>query len=564
QFWFGYESANAIVLPTGGPWAGSLAQAVANDPARREALEQWVAQGGHLVVAVAANAGPVSNRQSFPLEPLLPATIDPAQTAKVAALSGVSDFINREVPREARQSKEARPKVLTTELARLTPRGSARVLAMEPSQGSPAIVQGTHGLGRVTLLAFDVDFGPIAEWESRYDLWTAVMDYRPPPQGDRAAARAWGGGITEVGEALATGLESFGDVTVVPFFWVAIFILIYIILIGPVDYLFLKKVVKRLELTWITFPTLVLAISVAAYFAAVWLKGDEMRINKVDVVDVDVTRQRCVGTTWFSIFSPKLQTYDLTLRPVGLGELSKDSLVLSWLPRAGWGARGMDRMQSPDLFRRSYTYADNASRLVDVPIQVWAMKSLQGRWQSELDPDQPLVRHTLRESRLLVAGTVTSYLPGPLRGARLVYRDAIWDLGTLEPGKPTALPTAFQELRANSIFVSSEPPRTPSGQLLFNFVSQLNPILFNRVTSRQQAEMTDNTYVDHLDQTGRLAFRQAMLVGVLEDVYGSAAEINAGIKWGPHLDFSRPPLQGVMRQVTVVRLHLELAASEEK
>ena len=31
--------------------------------------------------------------------------------------------------------------------------------------------------------------------------------------------------------------------------------------IGPLDYLFLKKVVKKLELTWITFPTVVLVVS---------------------------------------------------------------------------------------------------------------------------------------------------------------------------------------------------------------------------------------------------------------------------------------------------------------
>src|SRR5207302_2692824 len=53
---------------------------------------------------------------------------------------------------------------------------------------------------------------------------------------------------------LQGSLDFFEGVPVVSFGWVALFILIYIVLIGPVDYLFLKKVVKRLEWTWVTFP----------------------------------------------------------------------------------------------------------------------------------------------------------------------------------------------------------------------------------------------------------------------------------------------------------------------
>ena len=54
--------------------------------------------------------------------------------------------------------------------------------------------------------------------------------------------------------SLVQQLENYEGVPVISFGWVALFILLYILLIGPVDYLFLKKVLSRLELTWITFP----------------------------------------------------------------------------------------------------------------------------------------------------------------------------------------------------------------------------------------------------------------------------------------------------------------------
>ena len=559
QFWFGYEGIDTIILPTGGNWSGSFVQALVNDPVRRSALEQWVAQGGHLVVCVAGNAANVANRQTFPLEPLLPAVVDPVDTAKAVALTGLGDFINREVPREERRDKSARVAVLTAPMAKLTPRGTARVLVSEPGVGTPAIVYGAYGLGRVTLLAFDVDQGPFVEWENRHDLWTALLDLK---SADRERARRWDYVAVDVGESLANNLEQFGDVTVVSFSWVALFILIYILLIGPVDYFILKKVVKRLELTWITFPTLVLTVSVVAYFVAYYLKGDEIRINKIDVVDVDVGRQRAVGSTFLSIFSPRLQNYDVTLRPQGLGTLTKDTLAMSWLPRPGAGARGMDRSQTPDLFRRAYYYADDGSRLIDVPIQVWAMKSLMGRWQTQLETGAPLIRHTLRESKLLITGTVTSLLSQPLRQARLVYRDGLWDLGTLEPGKPVAVPTQFQELRKNNEFVISPPPRARSGAMLVDYSRDLNSMLFHQLAWQRQDEQGENAYYRFMDQSWRLKLREALLVGVLQDEYGPAEQLNAAIPLGTQLEFAKPPLRGVMRQMTVIRFNLELPVAD--
>src|SRR5205085_6149013 len=115
------------------------------------------------------------------------------------------------------------------------------------------------------------------------------------------------GAVEDLASQLQHNLENFPDVPVVSFGWVALFILIYIIIVGPLDYFFLKKVVKRLELTWITFPAVVIVISAVAYFAAYYLKGKDLRINKIDVVDVDLRGGNVYGNTWFTLFSPRIQ-----------------------------------------------------------------------------------------------------------------------------------------------------------------------------------------------------------------------------------------------------------------
>src|SRR5207302_6643174 len=119
-------------------------------------------------------------------------------------------------------------------------------------------------------------------------FWTRlveVMGARAESDETRTAGN-WKSESSQLRSRLQDSLETFDEVPVISFGWVALFILLYIVVVGPLDYWFLKKVVKRLELTWITFPVVVLTISIAAYFAAYYLKGNDLKINKVDLVDL--------------------------------------------------------------------------------------------------------------------------------------------------------------------------------------------------------------------------------------------------------------------------------------
>src|SRR5262249_26075811 len=149
-----------------------------------------------------------------------------------------------------------------------------------------------YGLGRVTLVAFDLETGPLVDWRSREVFWEWLvnaagtrlpsgserlsMDSRYEDEDDKYLTR------------LQNYIEFFEGVPVISFGWVALFILFYILLIGPIEYYLLKRVFKRLEWTWITFPIIVVTVSAAAYFTAYELKGRDLKVNKVDVVDIDL------------------------------------------------------------------------------------------------------------------------------------------------------------------------------------------------------------------------------------------------------------------------------------
>src|ERR1700733_10510850 len=186
------------------------------------------------------------------------------------------------------------------------------------------VVSGSHGFGRRPLIPSDVDQKPFSDWPDRSLFWVKALDLRRPPADAAGSGAAMGGrgfgryGVSDLSSQLRAALEQFPGVKLIPFGWVAFFIFLYILLIGPGDYFFLKKVLKRMELTWITFPTIVVTVSLVAYYAAYVLKGNDMLVNKVDVVDVGQSAGVLRGNTWANIFSPQNRDYKIQTIPLPL------------------------------------------------------------------------------------------------------------------------------------------------------------------------------------------------------------------------------------------------------
>src|SRR5262249_28105163 len=188
---------------------------------------------------------------------------------------------------------------------------------------------------------------------------------------------------------LRESLAQFPGVQLVPFGWVAFFIFLYILLIGPGDYFFLKKVLKRMELTWITFPLIVITVSLVAYFAAYAVKGTDLRINKVDAVALDQQPGQLRGSTYLTLFSPQNRDYDVALGPLALvGDpkaarpLPDAETMVSFfgIPESGYG--GMNNQGHFSLSSSGYMYepAERIEALKGVRVPIWSTKSFAGRW----------------------------------------------------------------------------------------------------------------------------------------------------------------------------------------
>ena len=81
-------------------------------------------------------------------------------------------------------------------------------------------------------------------------------------------------GYNDLAGALRQRLgSSFVNVTTLKFPAVAALVIAYLLILGPVDYWLVHKVLRRPGVAWITLPLLVFATSVGAYAVAGWSKG---------------------------------------------------------------------------------------------------------------------------------------------------------------------------------------------------------------------------------------------------------------------------------------------------
>jgi hypothetical protein len=585
--WFGYESVDVIMITTSSD--GFVDQLLAMNKVRRDALLDWVRRGGRVVLSVGRNQQSVAKwLEKVPL-------IDGVLQSKVTrpSLPNLQMWCGAD-PRQKQALRDL-------EIVRVQPGPNMHGLVYENQapgdlEVRPILWQSSCGLGRVILVAFDLDAPPFSTWEGQGAFWKKLQEEVAPrvSAGDvnRPAGPFVQGG--ELAVDLKRELESFQDVPVISFGWVALFILFYIVLVGPLDYLVLKKVFKRLELTWITFPALVLIVSVAAYATAYYFKGDDLRINKIDLVDIDLHAPGQVyGHSWFTLFSPRIQNYTLGLKPA----------APEW--GGSWDANDVDAPAPPlmvatmdgletglggnlqSLFRRPYEYAGDASVLRDVPIPMWATRTFTASWRVPLKDAQhkdrpPPLQAELRISRdgRAVSGGITNNLQAELQGVVLFFQGQWYLLGNLAPRETREVAPLFEpDVKPHSLqeWFTEGRVLQPQGQTSFSASDQtVRAFLFHSAPGGGQQpnsglrRFDEGWRVQSLGEGQQRRYRDEAILVARTPTHSGRAETVAqdGVSptrlWLgelPGTQPQRPALSGYLQQKTYVRIYIPLVRS---
>jgi len=509
--WAGYDGVDWLVLSTS---EAEVYRSLNTADPRLVAIDQWLRLGGRLVLCAGRNANEVLAEGS-PLTRFAPGKLDgnsPSlplrQAAAIETYAETSDKLEAE-PGPARFRIEV-PKLVNV-------RGKIEAFEGSRFTDLPLVVRTPHGFGEVVFVGLDLDRPPLAAWAGREPLLDKLLGRRKQPaegaDGPSAGTLAANLGYSDLGGQLRGALDQFAGVALVPFALVAVLVVAYILCIGPLDYWFLKKIVRRMELTWITFPAVVLAFCIAAYVLAYRLKGREVRVNQIDVVDFDQEFALSRGTSWLSVFSPQIDSYNLSVRPL-TGDKPRDSgLLLSWLGLPGnpFAAEAASAAAAGAVYENT-----PRGELRNLPISVWSAKSIGARWNAS--GESPLQADLIETSDQLLSGKISSKLAEPLTDCVLLYDRWSYSLGPIAPGQLVQVDGRFDPQTIDTYFRrqnSSDPAdiNKPYNLNRLSIESVVPIMMFHEAAGGERFTRLTNRSQSLLDASGLLRMGRAVLFG---------------------------------------------------
>ncbi len=403
--------------------------------AQLAALHGWLAAGGRLIIA--AGSGGPAVLSGFP-DDILPyrptATVDvppesltgligqlPADAADIPALGGVLGH------------------------GRTLATSGDRVIAAEAPYGS----------GLVTLLGFDPSTPWIANSRSTESLWRRLL---PERSGGPVVGGDDGQMVTAVSQLPELSLPPIGGLIALLFG--------YILLIGPINYLVLRRLDRR-EWAWVTMPILIAVFAAGAYGFGAALRGFDVIVNEVAIVRGAPDATEGTAQVYLGVFSPARGTYQV--------EVPGGALLSSTINgdfTVGGDTAALDVLQG------------NPARIRNLVVGFGSLRTVRAETAAVV----PRIQADLRLVDGAIVGTVRNLSAQLLEKPAIVLGSSVLVLKDLAPGGEQSIslpvrPNQFGDSLSNRIL----------GQLFFR-----DPALATGAPSGMQRDVVRRSILDQL------------------------------------------------------------------
>ena len=285
------------------------------------------------------------------------------------------------------------------------------------TRDAPLMITAPRGRGRITVLLFSPEREPFHSWKNAPSFWAKLIVvpanwYTAPPQNRD-------GGLSS--DAVFGAMLDTRQVHKLPVEWLLLLLVVYLLVIGPLDQFWLKKIGKPM-LTWITFPCYVVFFSLLIYFIGYKLRAGESEWNEMHLVDVllngDHAEMR--GRTYASVYSPSNQRYALESQ-------QKVATVRGEFSGMSMGGQTSERatvVQNGDSFK------------ADIFVPVWTSQLFVTDWWQSA-PVPLAVTVSPHANGWLVK--VDNQTGKKLANTQIVIEDRIVSLGEFKPGENKSL-----------------------------------------------------------------------------------------------------------------------------
>jgi len=427
------------LLPTTAIGYDSLDLLVLNQPDlnrmgldQQQAILGWVRAGGRLLMWLSDGPPP----EDSPLIAALPAEIGAMTTAQVSS----QELVKRGLPQRL-QEMRCRP---------LRPKpGMATLRLLEGPQ--VALVHGRLGLGRMAVASVDASLLQFGLDEQARQFWRPILadalqlHLSPPPSWQSVRDQRQATAMSTVVDLLGS-IEGVGRFD---FTYPALVLLGMIVLVGPVDWLVLKRL-GRLHWTWITTSTWIVLITTGAVYAGHILKSGQLHFRTLQLID-QADDSTVASSHVALLYSPRTRSYAIDF-PIG-----------SWWAPGSANLYSHSGLLTATLSADQEMLADGGGLVAGnvlrpMTIHVWNLRYVAG---TRIEPagSGPRLRASLRQGpNGTIVGTVTNLGKHPLTEILVETQRGTAVLGPDAKAQPIA-PGATVEVRCGSFRKRPSPTR---------------------------------------------------------------------------------------------------------
>ncbi len=536
----GWRSVNRLIISP-----ASVADLNDADPRLIEALVDWVKSGGDLILL-----GDPQQIELFQpggnLASLIPGQIH--QISQMKTSRDLERFVGTSRKQLIGRDDAPMPMLL------IAPDGNSTIVAAAGK--APILVRSPKGFGRLSFCAINLEDDRLVQWPSHLGLIEKVIaandqltnqSARADPK--RSTAGLAHSGYTDLLGQLRVPLDDFSTVRFLPFTLIAVLITLYILCVVVGDYFFLKNVLRKMELTWITFPLLVLLFCGLAWGISKTTRPSQLQVNQMEILDFGLSDGASQGTAWVNLYAPRGEKVDIDLASKTSFGLDIGQQIVSWQGLPGDGLGGMANEVSTGFkrlgYRQTLSHAPGGGMnvsLEQLPLQVASTKPLLIEYEIS-SPKNFSSQLSIKRDRL--QGTFKNPLNVPVYNGKIFFGDYVYLLKKpLLPDVVTLIESAAQEktLRSylnrraakggqgNDAGRSQNRPWDPHEKSLTRIADVM---MFYQAAGGQGYTGLSNGYHRAIDFSRLLRLGQAVLVGQTET--GSQIRVN-GQEVSDHYD----------------------------
>ncbi|MFY9256561.1 MAG: hypothetical protein WAO83_24115 [Fuerstiella sp.] len=459
-----------------------LSDSFATTDAQAETLKQWVRDGGRLLVTTGDNVKELSEsaigqwlNTYFEILP---------EPVSIRSLTSLQSYVSGGSRLETNRR--------TVPMAILQSGQSIREV---DSLNGPIISTQSVGTGLVTMVAVDLNKPPVSVWNSLPQLYEILLFGEKLTRKTGVSSRSSRisqSGISDVSTQMMATIDAVPESGTWSTWSIMAMMVGWLILIGPVDYYLVTRILKKPHLTWVTFPILI----VGGVAGTVWALGTNTttQLNELHIVDVtaDGDRSFLDVKSWMSISSPQTMKAEITATPASL-ESNGESCSLMWSGRPEDVYGGMYRTGGIGLSRQTYTHSDDQQNtLTGIPLLTDGSRQLFAEWHSA--SKEPLIKTNLNVSGFgLLDGTFTHNLPFPISDFMVMHGNRVYRM-TNSGGELVLEPGQIWDSKSSSVAASDL-----KGFLNGSRLVKVNSTDSNRGTSQEitpyNAKSTDLQYM---------------------------------------------------------------------